>query len=243
MLYCTPSLLKIPPCQTDQQSSRHIHIQTRDYYCKVYDTDVNITPGNKYKFIYGGRNMGTLTTTQCIVQVAIGRCPNITCMGLGICYEHLRTIANLALLPTSLQDDTTKQPHVFYGLFAHDPDEKATSSDTIVFCPGDYIASFIGERLSLSVMNKRYRRQKEVAPYAFGMVDGALSRGVGCCANTNKDRTRINAWIHSPADKAMFPILQATRTIYHGQEIFTDYGQDYYAADSIHKSHSTVRLI
>lgn len=120
------------------------------------------------------------------------------------------------------------------GLFA--------SSRGTGFRTEDWIAPLIGEILDPGEFKRRYGSSKtDTAPYVVKMeddvgntyyVDGACRRGVGHMANTWMDRvsgksmpSKCNCVIDKKDDG--WPWLRATRTIYPGDEIIADYGEEF----------------
>jgi hypothetical protein len=119
-----------------------------------------------------------------------------------------------------------------FGLFAYDPEK---GDGDIIFKEGEYIVPYGGEVVTETELDERYsfydNGQETVAPYAYTgddgiTVDGALARGPGVYANDNMDKSLINSEFYEEPHLC----IRATRDIYQHEEIFLDYGEDYWRA-------------
>lgn len=97
------------------------------------------------------------------------------------------------------------------------------------FKENEQIIEYLGEKINATEMNKRYGI-KDTAPYAFQVdqktwIDAALRRSAASLSNTSLDENKINAEIIISKDKKVF--ITANKDIQKGQEILTNYGEEY----------------
>ena len=146
------------------------------------------------------------------------------------------------------------------GLFAHAGDAARQRRDRLrtrapgsqqgvpVFVPGDVIVPYYGERLSSREYARRYDDDVR-AVYAMDLVYGVTidcARVRSPCAYVNDYRNIVDAANARFINERTGPlagsvILVATKTIRDGEEIFTDYGADYWS-DSAQDTHHTTTM-
>jgi SET domain-containing protein len=152
------------------------------------------------------------------------QCPVLTWRIHPFCYKCTQEALHLSVAKSTLGEEAG------YGLFAYNPNGK---NGCIVFREGEYIAPYGGQILTEEQLDDRYSVYEDkstVAPYAYaddnGLIyDAAIARGVAAYANDNKDKTKINSEFSSKPHLC----IRATRNIHQHEEIFLDYGQDYWA--------------
>ena len=132
------------------------------------------------------------------------------------------------------------------GLFAWNPREKKKP----LFKPNDMIAPYIGERVTMQELDRRYG-EDGLAPYALAdsvlpTQDAACKRGIGAWANApeglrvrekQRQKGRQNAALNAYDGKYY---LFATRNIRHGEEILVNYGNTYFKDGG--KPHKTTHV-
>lgn len=210
-------------------------------------------PRRPYTFTYDGHT-SEMECKRCIHQISPGRqCSRRSCFTLPVCWQHLKSVYRLRVGQTTLTDP---QHHrlPFRGLFACDA--TAAANNEPVFEAGDKIVPYVGDRMTQAQLDARYPGE-EIAPYAVEtevaysmpqnryLLDGANLRGVANLANmcrpSNHARSGCNnnAEIKASNVSGKFPNLVAYAPIMDGDEIFVDYGADYFAPGSIHRPIST----
>lgn len=198
---------------------------------------LNVQPvfedSRKWKFHYEGTQSPwtcRLKKMRCMCYTKSNqRCSRKTEYTLGYCWQHLKSVAHLRIRRTNLKDRTGKKFN-FLGLFACDENKP---KGAIVFKKHDLIVSYFGEVISKKTLEKRYPG-KSLAPYTLVdgklIIDSACVRGVGSmvnmCRKCNKN-CRNNAHIKSNG-RDYFPVLLATKNIRNGEEIYLDYGNEYF---------------
>jgi len=161
---------------------------------------------------------------ECIARTKAGtQCRHIVNIGQPFCYQHITPIMHLKIKPSTL-------PNTGKGLFAWWPQAPRRE----VFPIGEKICDYDGEFLDKRKLDNRYG--DFTAPYAIAVREGrtpryedaALHRGIGSLANHNTPEN-VNAEfvIKRLRGRNHSIYLRATRPIYHGDEIFVDYGLDY----------------
>lgn len=159
------------------------------------------------------------------------RCTTVTTMVHPFCTSCTAKYYLVQIAPSTLKG-------AGLGLFAFNPEGK---EGDVVFRKGDYIAPYLGERITPSELNKRYSSKRPpsddnyVVPYAYTMengviLDGSLYRGPAVYVNDNtKDKKRINSmFTEETTVQRLF--LHATTKIRQGEEIFVPYGREYWKA-------------
>jgi hypothetical protein len=115
------------------------------------------------------------------------------------------------------------------GLFAYL--NRGASPNDIVFRAGENIIVYDGKNVQSRQIHRAYGDY--TAPYAVTfhggdrMKDAACQRGVGAVANTHRDPQMRNARLVTTGERRRSIFLEATRDIYHGEEIINDYGHEY----------------
>lgn len=148
------------------------------------------------------------------------RCTRNTCIGTGLCWQHLLSTRNLRIKASAYGK----------GLFAmldRRTDDEALQR--IVFRKGDPIIDYGGEALLMAEIFSRYAQF--TAPYALQTTssraeDGACLRGIGTLVNHGVDRVANARFSISSASNNAARIV-AIKIIRHGQEIVINYGGAY----------------
>ena len=178
-----------------------------------------------YEFIFSVLDTASGTVSEkfmCLMKTARckginkngHRCNRKVTIGLPLCWTHMAKEKFLKIRPSTI-------PNAGKGLFAHRPGHIPP-----VFFAGDEIVRYDGQIISNASAQARYGEY--TAPYgaqvdATHVEDAACKRGVGAIANhASPPATNAKLWVID--DKI---VLYAERDIYHGQEIFLDYGADY----------------
>jgi len=177
-----------------------------------------------------------MQSIQCMHHLGSGdRCKRLTTYTMGYCWQHLKSVLNIRIGPTTLQDDKGETMQ-FGGLFACDPND----DNRVVFTHGDIIAPYIAEVISNTKLEHKYPG-KTTVPYGMTSdgkeFDAACARPAASWANsceTINKNCDINAHLMS-LGPLFFPGLVATKDITSGEEIFTSYGKYYFEASSIHR--------
>lgn len=188
----------------------------------------------KWRFFYDnhGNRSCQLQSMRCkyILPSSGDRCKRKTTLTLPYCWQHLRRVANIRIGRTSLTDEAG-QRYKFLGLFACDP---SLEDNELVFDKDDNIIIYFGEIMDKKDLDQIYPGDS-LAPYAFKMnedlwIDAACIRGVAALANTasivNPDADENNASIKI-IHPDLYPVIQAEKPILNGEEIFTDYGENF----------------
>jgi len=161
------------------------------------------------------------------------RCARNTCKYLPYCHSHLRSQLGLRV-----------------GASVHGDGVFATRN-----LPEGMIIPYSGERLTNAVLDQRYGPDDlDIAPYAYrtrrnNNIDAACKRFVGAKINDasaepsenaafNASRHRYNAEFESVGKNAR---IRLTRAVPAGQELFVDYGREYWQA--MHSAPPNVRSI
>lgn len=176
------------------------------------------------------------------------RCKRNVCIGIPYCRDHMR-------MELSLEIKRSKLPNAGLGLFAYDP--KAAAKDEPVFpgfedytqeygnrklkkLPKDYfyVVEYRGRIVKTSSVDKLYGEGDEnVVPYAVPankdgtlLIDAAQVRGIGSIANDATltslvEKIDNNCIINIGHDRKTYVI--ASRNIYHGDELYCSYGDNY----------------
>ena len=162
------------------------------------------------------------------------RCKRLVCIGLPYCFQHSLTHFHLKIKPSTIAGAGK-------GLFAEDKTKRANAT---IFLPNHDICEYTGQIMDLADLHRRYdeyengvRVAVHTAPYAMELnkrvaIDSALQRGIGSLANS-KPHNQCNAvfiskYIGPRNNRRHVIMLEARRPIKNGQEIFADYGEDYY---------------
>jgi len=210
-----------------------------------FDERSTVRPPLEYAWYYKNEQKGTLNCYEC----AIPACTTTSCLTLPVCMYHLSTTYGVEIRPTTLLRNNILMG--FNGLFALKP-----------FQPDDFILPYIGKKLTKQQVNALYPGA-EVGPYVTEgtgcFYDSAEIRGAGSWANTCARNQKVRKLIHSGgrertadvtgANNAKllsydnhpdaYPNIIATSDIAIGDEIFVNYGTQYFKKNSIHRQHNT----
>lgn len=227
---------------------------------RIHDTRLQTThPSHRWTFTYDVDAttdhswQKPMTCMRCVhVNADSGkRCKRDTCITLPVCWQHLKSDYKLRVGRTTLRDTNGVRLN-FLGLFACD---EHAGANAVVFQTGAYIVPYVGEIINPDLLEERYHGN-EVAPYVDRIgrnrfVDAGPMRGVGGISNMcaawlafkpdgENAMCSNNALIESRGiGPHSFPFLKATKPINNGEEVFTHYGVEYFAEDSIHLKHET----
>ena len=140
-------------------------------------------------------------------------------IGFDLCFQHLETDCHLKIKQSNIKGAGK-------GLFAYN----GTSNNDIVFkgnqSKGDRIVAYNAEVISHEEANRRYG--DHTAPYGVyvnkdAIEDAGCYRSAGSIAN-HISNSKANAKLYSHQGRIY---LRATKNIRNGDEILTDYGNDY----------------
>lgn len=139
-------------------------------------------------------------------------------MGVPRCWMHLLGESNLRIKQSAI-------PGANKGVFAL---KRGAGPNEVIFRRGDRITPYGGERVTMGMLDDRYRDW--TAPYGIAVdqnrdiyENGACMRGVGTMIN-HAPRNQANARFGRVGDASW---VVATRAIRNDQEILVDYGDDY----------------
>lgn len=200
------------------------------------------TESSRWEFEYGDQNEPgdgfncNMKCVQCFAKNGKRRCKRVSCYTIPYCWQHLKKLAFLRIGRTTLIDPITNQRFKFLGLFAC----SVQNPGGVVFKERDPITPYIGDVFTQAEMEETYG--DATAPYAETIavthgedlvVDGACMRGVASMANDINEGAvcdggacRINSYFYSGNGK--YPTLVAERDIMDGEEIFAEYGDEYW---------------
>jgi len=184
---------------------------------------------------------------QCQGTTRSGRpCQRSTCRDSRFCHDHLKSNYHVVI-------NVSRVPRSGLGLFCWTsqtigPSERKSGADP-VFRAGDFIVPYGGHELKQSTLDRLYdyteggRRVENAGPYAIEserknhVMDGMCYRHAGAFANDVRGtRFRPNAEIWPDG-------LRALRSIYKGDEIYVNYGADYWAGQhGLDMSSKSVRI-
>ena len=176
-----------------------------------------------FKF-YIHDNLHFIASLHCHRCIGIARngsrCRRKVCIGLPFCFQHLESTLHLKIKPSTI-------PNSGKGLYAIN---KRMRPNAVIFYADAEICRYYGEIVNSNTLNRRYTREY-TAPYGVTInsssdryEDGALDRGVGSIANHKPHNDGANAQLRV-RDNVI--ILQASKPIRNGEEIFVDYGREY----------------
>ena len=166
-----------------------------------------------------------MNSTLCLGRTKTGaRCRRKCIIGFEYCPSHLTSVKHLKIKPSTLEGAGK-------GLFAWDKTKENTNNP--VFNPRDNIIDYHGKEKTIDEINEQYG-EDNTAPYAVEYkqnqaIDSASKRGVASLAN-HKPRRYINAELVPKKDNTRRIVgvqIQATKRIFHGDEIFVNYGRTY----------------
>lgn len=200
-----------------------------DYYFCAYQKDTG-----KLQF------RRRMKRSRCRAKVKHGRCSRKVSLTYPYCSQHTKQLLRLQVAPSvTLQSIGITGEN---GLFAYAPWKKKKP----VFRKYQRIVRYEGELLDSHDLDRRYyykrrdRKRSVTAPYAMELLDdlvldAALKRGVAAYAN-DAHGTPYRANADLVVDEDVHPPqawLVARENIYHGQEILTRYGKDYFREDAL----------
>lgn len=190
---------------------------------------------------YTGRELWTqpLVVYKCAGYDEIGKpCKKRIAKTHPYCQRCAKKILHVVVSPSSLGSK------VGYGLIAHNPN---LNEGDIVFRKGDYIAPYMGTKVTAKVLSKMYDCSEKivVCPYAVTLgkdiIDGALYRGFAVYANDaapefdedgelidydeSKNNSIFQVDLMRKKDNAE---LIAIKDIKQNEEIFVSYSKDYW---------------
>lgn len=173
------------------------------------------------------------TCSQCHASVANGkRCQRKTCLDSEYCGIHLKKSFHVVISKSRI-------PNAGMGLFCwtskNIADQEKKKGASPVFKKGKFIVNYGGHMLRTTVLDKLYdykignKKIEPTAPYTIKtvddnkVIDGICKRQAGAFANDSKGTAyESNAEIREDGK------LYATRDIYKGDEIYVEYGNDYW---------------
>lgn len=158
-------------------------------------------------------------------------CRRLTCRDSRFCHDHLRINYHVVI-------NLSRIPHSGLGLFCWTSQnigqsERKSGADPI-FRQGDFIVPYGGHELKQSTLDRLYdyveggRRVENAGPYAIGserknyVIDAMCYRQAGAFVND------VRGTRHQPNAELYEDGLRAIRSIYKGDEIYVDYGADYW---------------
>lgn len=158
------------------------------------------------------------------------RCPNMSKLGLPYCWQHLGSLMHIKLARSQVPEHDGPQKK---GVFAF----RKGKDKAPVFRKGEKICDYTGEVLSPDQMRERYGQL--AAPYVEKVtdrhgrkkfIDSAIKRNAVSHA---ADRTRTDPALKPNAKFVPVPQQEqlkviALKDIYPGEEIFLNYGNQYW---------------
>lgn len=177
------------------------------------------------KFVFNPTGFSCdLKREKCTAMTQKGKqCRRFTVIGLGYCWSHMRTVKNLKVQKSQI-------PNAGNGLFAHSPGSIKEKRNPI-FKRGKKITDYNGEKITIESLNRRYDigSKTYTAPYGLSTKtghaeDGACQRGIGTLPNTNRGKNNATLKYARNTDQSY---IEATKGIYHNDEIFLSYGRAY----------------
>lgn len=155
------------------------------------------------------------------------QCTRNVLIGAPYCERHLSRALNLRI-------DTSTIRGAGLGVFAVSSaqDAQDENSEQPVFCPGDTVCTYVGEVMRMEELTERYG--ETTAPYAISIddtwaIDAACYRGVGALIN-HAIATANTEFVTNVRERAVY--IVATTFIYAGQELFANYGDEYFFNDA-----------
>lgn len=163
-------------------------------------------------------------------------CQHKACLDFELCKLHLEIVFKVAIRESTIAG-------AGLGLFAHKhkAKPKTNGSPTVVFRAGEFICPYGGVVMDAHDYNRLYdfwhegKFYENTGPYGIQgwdyekkqhdhtkIVDAICLRRAGAYANDPRDARRTNALVNVDG-------LYATKTIHQGDEVFVNYGEDYWA--------------
>jgi SET domain-containing protein len=163
-----------------------------------------------------------LACTQCTRTTAAGtRCKNRACIGVPMCWQHLRSERYLRVKESTISGAGK-------GAFVDKPRQRAGEP---VFANGSRVIEYDGELVTKAQTSARYGESDDnTAPYTAGVdwrydEDASCRRGVGSIINHNQAQPNVELLVEGVAGRrSQKVVLVATRDIYNGEELFVNYG-------------------
>lgn len=178
---------------------------------------------------------GTNRCRQCIYVIPNTgrRCRLNTCVDMDYCHWHLKKVHDVQIKPSTIVGGGlgvfaagNVSPRMLRYLKSRDS-SRAEKNQYAVFKKGDVIGKYEGEVVSREELNRRYG-EHTTAPYAVQksrreIYDALCVRNfvgyVNSAHNTGfQNNCKLTAGLR----------LVATRNIYPGEELFWNYGRDYW---------------
>lgn len=171
-----------------------------------------------YKFEFVSQThtwSSNLTTDPC----AHSGCHRKVTIGLPYCWEHNESVLHLAI-----RDSNIKEAGL--GVYAYHESENDKS---VVFKKGDRIVQYDGDTLNKEQLNELYG--KYTAPYCVQLskdkfVDSATYRCLAACINHHPQGSNVSMQVLGRGPTRQVWIV-ATKSIYHDDELYMSYGQQY----------------
>lgn len=171
-----------------------------------------------------------LECRQCQGTTKAGNdCRRNTCKSLPYCHQHLKSELGLFI-------DTSTIRNAGNGLFTYTARRA-----------NEYLAPYIGKLLSVNQLNEMYGNH--IAPYAVRVsgvsdddgvyLDAACARGIAAFAN-HKENANAR-WAVNHQDRSIY--IVATKRIKAGDEIFLDYGDEYFKENENARYRTTQRKV
>lgn len=205
------------------------------YKEKYYDEEYDVEELHEFRCY--------LESKQCEARSRYdARCRNTVIMGLPYCHAHAKIIYQVHI---SNSDYVGRDKR---GLFAYAP----KAENEIVFRRGDVLFTFKGQVRSGAQMARRYGDLDQVIPpYAIKIsadryIDAACERSIASMINHAPVRDsnvvlgkkrRGGAFRTRPRQPIQDIEVIANKTIYHGDEILTNYGPGYRVDQSTHRTY------
>lgn len=193
-----------------------------------------------------------LLCNQCTFRRDDRRCRNFTCQDFTLCWIHLMTQSHLRIAPSRIQGAGLGLYAIRdYGSWKRNHDDQGRPImnrgrrrvDQRVFAQGDVVAVLKGESLTRVALNARYPGNV-LGAYAVEndgenaarkrYYDQLCARTANAYANDCRGPRRrsrgrgCNVAMVDLRGRTIQSGLVATRAIYHGEEILTDYGEGYW---------------
>lgn len=158
-------------------------------------------------------------------------------IGVPLCTKHTALLLHLKVKKSNI-------PNAGNGVFADMPTAPAR---TPVFKARDKICDYEGVIRNTGELNRLYGVHGN-APYCIMVkngvyIDAASSRCIAAIINDPRGSRSAKANAEFSVNRKTQTItLVATRNIYHGQELYVDYGKDYWSSDNKNSIHETVSV-
>jgi len=180
-----------------------------------------------------------MRTKRCRGRASGGhRCRRKISLSYPYCWQHTKSEEHLEVKESKVLASIGIRGQK--GLYAYAP-----GSTGPVFRKGEGIVRYRGERINDRDLERRYQYKDSphgavMSPYAMELdrdwsIDAALLRGVAAYANSPRGTgVRPNAQLdvdETPRKPQAW--LIATKNIYHGQEILTNYGREYFKLSAL----------